>query len=127
LDRQSENSGRKVYQYDLNGNFIKEYRSVRFTATELGLNHSNISRCCNGIFKHTGGYIFKYEITNNIQLKNPNAVKKIVVEVDSNGLEIDRWVSIMECSRSIGIDNGNLSRVCNGKLTSIKGRYFKFI
>jgi hypothetical protein len=127
LDRQSENSGRKVYQYDLNGNFIKEYRSVRFAATELGLNHSNISRCCNGIFKHTGGYIFKYEITNNIQLKNPNAVKKIVVEVDSNGLEIGKWVSIMECSRSIGIDNGNLSRVCNGKLPSIKGRYFKFL
>ena len=127
LDRQSENSGRKVYQYDLNGNFIKEYRSVRFAATELGLNHSNISRCCNGIFKHTGGYIFKYEITNNIQLKNPNAVKKIVVEVDSNGLEIGKRVSIMECSRSIGIDNGNLSRVCNGKLPSIKGRYFKFL
>lgn len=127
LDRQSENSGKKVYQYDLDGNFLKEFRSARTAASELNLNHGNISRCCNGKFKHTGGYIFRYEMTSNIKLENPNAVKKIVVEVDSNGLEIDRWVSIMECSRSIGIDNGNLSRVCNCKLQSIKGRFFKFL
>jgi hypothetical protein len=126
LNRQSENRGRKVYQYDIDGNFIKEYRSARLAASELGLNHGNIARCCNGIFKHTGGYIFKYKITNNLKLENPNAVKKMVIEVDSNGIEIGRWVSIMECSRSIGIDNGNLSRVCNGIRDNIKGRFFKF-
>jgi hypothetical protein len=127
LNRQSENSGRKVYQYDLNGNFIKEYRSTRYTANELGLNHGNIARCCNGIFKHTGGYIFKYEMSNILKLEKPNAVKKVIIEVDLDGLEVDRWNSIMECSRSVGIDNGNLSRVCNGIRDSIKGRYFKFL
>lgn len=127
LDRQSEKAGRKVYQYDLNGNFIKEYRSVRFAAKELSLNHGNITRCCNGIFKHTGSFIFKYEMSNILKLKNPNAVKKIIIEVDLNSLEVDRWNSIMECSRSTGIDNGNLSRVCNGIKNNIKGRYFKFL
>lgn len=127
LNGVSKKMSRKVYQYDLNGNFIKEYRSVRLAASELGLNHSNISRCCNGIYRHTGGYIFKYEITNNIKLENPNAVKKLVIEVDSNGLEINRWLSIMSCSRDINFDHGNLSRVCNGKSQSIKGRFFKFL
>ena len=127
LDRQSENSGRKVYQYDLEGNFIKEYRSVRTSAKELNLNHANITRCCNGISKHSGGYIFRYEKVNVEKVENPNAVKKIVIEVDSNELEIGRWISIMDCSRDTGLDNGNLSRVCNGKLPSIKGRFFKFV
>jgi hypothetical protein len=127
LDRQSENSGKKVYQYDLDGNFIKEFRSARTAASELNLNHGNISRCCNGKFKHTGGYIFRYEMNSDIKLENPNAVKKIVIEVDYNGLEINRWLSIMDCSRDTKLDQGNISRVCNNKLRSIKGRFFKFL
>ena len=126
LDRQSENSGKKVYQYDLSGNFIKEYRSVRLAAKELSLSHGNIARCCNGIFKHTGSYIFKYEMSNIIKLENPNAAKKIVIELDLNNNIINEWKSIMDCSRDTGIDNGNLSRVCNYKIPKIKGRVFRF-
>jgi hypothetical protein len=128
LNRQSENSGKKVYQYDLNGNFIKEYRSVRKAAVELKTNHANISRCCNGEYKHTMGFIFRYDKLNNIEkVKSPNAVKKVVIEVDSNGLEINRWLSIMDCSRDTKLNHGNLSKVCSGKLKSIKKRIFKFI
>ena len=126
LDRQSKSSGRIVYQYDLDGKFIKEYQSVRFAADCLNLSHSNISRSCNGISKHAGGFIFRYEKVNVEKLENPNAVKKSVIEIDTLGKEIGRWNSIMECTRLIGIDNSNISRVCNGERKSIKGRYFKF-
>lgn len=126
LDRQSESSGRKVFQYDLNGIFLNEYRSVRYAAKILSLSHSNISRCCNGVFKHTGGFIFRYKKKKVEVIKNPNGVKKMVIEIDINGLQVNKWESIMECSRDIGLDSGNLSKVCNGKLNSIKGRFFKF-
>jgi hypothetical protein len=127
LERQSKNSGREVYQYDLNGNFLKKFRSIRSAASELNLNHGNISRCCNGIFKHTGSYIFKYKLTNDIKVEKPNAIKKIVIEIDSFGLEINRWLSVMGCSRDTKLDPGNISKICNGKLKSIKGRFFKFL
>lgn len=127
LDRQSKTSGRIVYQYDINGNFIKEFRSARFAADCLSLSHSNISRCCNGLSKHAGGFIFRYEKSDNIEtVSNPNAVKKSVIEVDQFGNLINEWSSIMDCSRDTGIDNGNISRVCNGIREKIKGRYFKF-
>ena len=126
LDRQSESRGRKVYQYDLEGNFIKEYRSVRTAAKELNLNHANISRCCNDISKHAGGYIFRYEKVKVEKVENPNSVKKMVIEIDKNGFEIGRWTSIMECSRLTGLDNSNISRVCNGILKNTKGRFFCF-
>lgn len=127
LDKQSEKMGRVVYQYDLNGNFIKEYKSVRTAALELNTFHSHISRSCNGIFKHTGGFIFRYKKDDDIKsVINPNAIKKLVIEVDKDNNEINRWESIMECARETGIDSGNISRACNKKIKYIRGRYFKF-
>ncbi len=127
IDKSIEKISRIVYQFDLNGNFIKEHKSVREASREIGLSHTNISRCCNGIYKHSRGFIFRYDKVIVVEkLENPNAVKKLVIEVDINGIEIDRWDSIMECSRKTGLDNGNLSRVLNGLRTKHKGRYFKF-
>ena len=126
IDKVSKRMGRIVYQYDLDGNFIKEYKSVRDAAKFLSLSHSNISRSCNGISKHAGGFIFRYDKVFVDKINNPNAVRKLVVELDELGNEIGKWNSVMYCSRDTKIDNSNISRVCNGIRKSIKGRYFKF-
>lgn len=119
---------KKVYQFDINGNYIKEYPSIRQASRELNIYHSHIIRCCNGEIKHTTGFIFTHNKNKKIdKIDKPNAIKKMVIETDINGQEINKWKSLMECSRHTGIDNGNLSRVCNNKLHSIKGRFFKFI
>lgn len=127
IDKMLKPKSKTVYQYDINGNFIKEFRSTRVAADFLNLSHSNISRCCNGISKHAGGFIFRYEKSDNIEtVSNPNAIRKSVIEVDQFGNIINEWSSIMDCSRDTGIDNGNISRVCNGIREKIKDRYFKF-
>jgi len=126
LDRQSQNSGRIVYQYDLDGNFLKEFRSARTAAKEINTNHANISRCCNGEYQHTQGFIFRYEKVEVVKIENPNAIKKIVIEIDESGNKINEWKSVMDCSRFTGIDNSNISRVCNGKSPHIKKRRFIF-
>lgn len=48
-----------IIQYDLNGNFIKEWESLNMCANELYLQESCISMCCSGKRKTTGGFIFK--------------------------------------------------------------------
>lgn len=126
LDKQSEKMGRIVYQYDLDGNFMKEYKSVRDAAKFLKTSHSHISRCCRGEYKHTGGFIFRYDKVFVDKINNPNAVRKLVVELDELGNEIGKWNSVMYCSRDTKIDNSNISRVCNGIRKSTGGRYFKF-
>lgn len=50
-----------VIQYDLNGNFIKEWNGVREVENTLGYYHSNISICCKGKVKTAYGYIWKYK------------------------------------------------------------------
>lgn len=127
IERAKESMGRRVYQYSLDGEFIKEHKSARDAASEIGSNHGNISRCCNGIIKHANGFIFKYEKVEKVdKITNPNAAKKKVIELDDKGNILNTWNSLMDCARETGLDNGNLSRACNGVIKKHKGRTFKF-
>lgn len=55
-----------VLQYDLEGNFIKEYPSQCNAAKSLGHpnSYSDIGKCCNGVLKTCLGYVWKYK--NNV-------------------------------------------------------------
>ena len=49
-----------VRQYDLDGNFIKEYKSAYDAGKSLNLDRSSITKCCKGKVNKVGEYIFKY-------------------------------------------------------------------
>ena len=52
-----------VLQYDLQGNFIREWPGVRKAEEETGINSGHISSCCSGRYgsKTAGGYLWKYK------------------------------------------------------------------
>ena len=50
-----------VLQYDLLGNFIREWPSIRKVEEKLGINNGNISMCCIGNRKSAGGYIWRFK------------------------------------------------------------------
>lgn len=50
-----------VVQYTLDGEFIKEYYSIKSAAQEVGCNPSLIMRVCQGKKKTAKGYIWKYK------------------------------------------------------------------
>lgn len=50
-----------VLQYDLDGNFIKEWTNARFAASALNLHADKIRAVCRGIRKSTGNFIWKYK------------------------------------------------------------------
>jgi len=52
---------KSVLQYDKEGNFIKEFDSAKTAAKELNLYPNNITSCCKGNLKSTGGFIWKYK------------------------------------------------------------------
>jgi len=49
-----------VEQYDLNDNFIAEYKSIKEAYKYTGIDQ--ISACCNGKRKRAGGFIWKFKI-----------------------------------------------------------------
>lgn len=51
----------KVNQYNkITGEFIKTWDSAADVEKELNINHANITACCRGKYKTTGGYKWKY-------------------------------------------------------------------
>ena len=120
IENAVEKISKKVYQFDLNANYINEFKSARETGRQLNIDHSNIIRCCNEIIKHTNGFIFRYNKDEKIEpILLPNSIKKLIIEIDDEGNKINEWKSLMDCSRDTGIDNGNLNH--------IKRRIFQFI
>ncbi len=51
---------KEVSQFDLKGNFISKYPSIRNAAKMNNLNKSNIQKVCIGKTKSCGGYIWKF-------------------------------------------------------------------
>ena len=51
-----ETNRRPVKQYDMNGEFIKEWYSMSEAARSLNISVSNICNCCKGLIKSVGGY-----------------------------------------------------------------------
>ena len=51
---------RAVIQMDKLGNTIQEYESSKIASDVLDLFQTNITKCCKGKLKSTGGYVFRY-------------------------------------------------------------------
>ena len=51
---------KKILQFTKSSEFIKEWQSAMEASRQLGIAQSGICRCCNGIRKYAGGYVWKY-------------------------------------------------------------------
>lgn len=58
--RLRKNKARPVAMMDKDGNILKTFDSIIQAERELGIHHSNISDCCLGRYKTSGGYKWKY-------------------------------------------------------------------
>lgn len=54
-------NAKPVLQYDLNGNFIAEYKSLREAFDATGCHQANIYKVIHGERKHCKGYVWKYK------------------------------------------------------------------
>lgn len=60
-----EANSKKVMQFDKNFNYIKTWDSIKKAEDYYKIN--NITSCCKGVYKTSGGYIWRYEseVVNN--------------------------------------------------------------
>lgn len=60
-------NGKPIIQYDLEGNEIARFHGAREASRQTGIANSNICNCCNcdKNYSHAGGYIWRYEQSNN--------------------------------------------------------------
>lgn len=60
-------NSKKVFQYDLDNNFIKEWDNAKQASTELIINYASINNCCRGKQSTAGKFIWKYGKNCNIK------------------------------------------------------------
>lgn len=61
VQRIAEKNNKPILQFDLDGNFIKEYESITQASKELNNSLNNISQCCLGRSRTSKGYIFRFK------------------------------------------------------------------
>jgi hypothetical protein len=54
---------RETIQRSKAGNEIARYKSIREAERKTGIKNITIARCCKGVYKTAGGYVWEYDLT----------------------------------------------------------------
>lgn len=115
---------RKIKQYDLKGNLIKSYNSIK-EASYNGFNESNIQDCCVYRLKSHKGFIWRY-IEDDSPVIYESKNKRFVLQYDLNDNFIKEWDSIASASKELNIRSNNIVTCCSGKSKSSGGFIWKY-
>ncbi len=116
-----------VYQYDIDGNFIKEWKSYLDASKKLNIPHQHIKRVLDGRRKMTRNYIFKYEYVEKGDKYNSDeksfirAVEQYTIE----GQYIKTWPSITSAEKEMNV-KGGIGKCCRGKAKTSAGYKWKY-
>ncbi len=115
-----------VKQYDLEGNFIGEYKSILHASRETICSESCISYVCLGLSKSTKGYVFKYANENVPNRPGTKCSKKVDL-IDENGNVLETYESVRVASSDLEISYRSIYKVLCGITKKTKDGYrFKY-
>lgn len=120
---------KKIKQYDLEGNLIKEWPSIISAEKVYG---KGIKDCLSRKKYTSSNFIWRYEednvsINDIERIKNKySSHKKQVNQLDLEGNHIQTWSSTMEIQNILGYPNSNISRCCLGKQKTAYGFKWKY-
>ena len=113
--------GKEIYQYDLNGNFIKKYDKIKDACKENNIHQSTICRFLNSIYKKGGNYLWSLEYKDKLEpyvriKKNSNALCKKVEVLNYYTKElIYTFNSLKECAEFFNCHKPSISHAIKVK------------
>jgi len=127
---QKSPNSKKVLQYGLEGNFIREWESQTAAAKHYGVTSSSIHSCCEEKIKVSAQHLWRYKTSDEIPLKitppsnisGKKAFKK-VLQYDLEGNFIREWERVNDAKKEIG---NAVAHVLGGRLDSYNGYVFKY-
>lgn len=132
ISKRTEKLNKSINQYDLEGNFIQGWNSIKEAGETLGIGRPTISNCLKGILKSAGGFIWAYseEDFNNkkekVLNKKSNGGKSIpILQYDLEGNFIREWSGMREAKRELGI-KGNITQCLKGTRKTASGFIWKY-
>lgn len=121
-----------VYQFDLKGNLINKYDSIKTAAKITKSCQTKISDCCkkkrftcNGFIWRYNNYVSKEDLDLiNKDFRFKSCDRRAVYRIDSNNKI--KYTSVREAARINGIANSSIHAVCSGKRKRAGGYFWKF-
>lgn len=102
-DRYSNVKSKRIYQYDIDNKFMKEWKNAQEIYTTLGISKSSICLCCLNKIHSAGGFIWKYTFSD-----------KLIAT-------LDRWIDIAGYENLYQVSNlGNVRSKKTGRFIKAK-------
>ncbi len=120
-----------VIQYDGSGAELNWFNSVQEAAEHMEVGPTSIAGAANGKHKSAAGFIWRFEDDplkkgEKIKIGKTLRVKRPVIQYDKDWSEIDRFDSIMEAEKALGVTKSHISSVCKDDRKSSLGFYWKY-
>lgn len=108
--KEKKSYGKTIYQYDLDGNFLRSYSSLSDAANELGISITTISYAMSGksVNHKAGDYLWS---KTQVAHMTPLSENKIY-QYDLEGNFIREWNTKIEASQSLGLKS-SMSIYCS--------------
>lgn len=100
-----------VYQRELDGKLVNEWKSIKEAARKTGYASQNISACCNGKIQQLHGYFWSFD-KDYIGKKERRKDCKSVYQYDLDGNLIKKWNSLADIEDELGYSSNNISHCC---------------
>lgn len=118
-------NAKKVYQYDMQGNLVKIFDSIKQAATEVGTTKSHICNCCKHKDKSALNFVWRYE-GDPFSYTEDIYYTRQVIQYDLEGNEIKVWNSLADIYKCLNIRQGNIYSCCMGKRNTAGGYTWKY-
>lgn len=124
--------GKEIYQYNLNGEFIKKYDRIKQACVENNIHQSTICRFLNGTYKKGGNFLwsldYKEKLEPYIKFKTDNGkMNKEIIIIDSKTEEIiNIFCSIKECAKFFNTYSSSISYAIKVKQHFKRKYYIKY-
>lgn len=111
--------------YDINGNFIKSFKSITDCYNNINITKETIANCCNGITCNIKGkYVTRFSGDSfdkyNTKTKKPYWSKK-VNQYTTDGIFIKTFDTICDAGENMQCNRSNISACCRGLQKTAKG------
>ena len=121
----------KIFQYSIDGDFIKEWGCIAEASRELKINNSNISMCAKHYRDNAGSYRWEYFYKERlgpiikIKKNRKGLFGKRILQIDDDGNVIKEFISLNEAERQLGINATSISKAINGHIRTAGGYHWK--
>jgi hypothetical protein len=113
-----------VYQFDVDGNLISSFSSLKELRTMLNYDKQRISNACTTATLWKGSY-WSYSKNSSFKVITDSRKKK-VIQLSIDGKLIAEFISVAEASSITGLSKSCISRCCRGERESSGGYIWKY-